>query len=214
MTPADDPFPELPTEAPADLPVTKIGHERWWRFDRTDPRIWDWTPFDVPLHRFDPLSAKFRVRYAAATLHGAVLERFGSYGRRRATAADADTILARLSGDPPVVDLTDPDVREALHVDERISTGRSAPTRPHATDPLLDACGRLADWIHDWHGMPPTTIRFRSRHDAERHNLAFSSDTLDVEGIPEQLDASRDGITALLAAGVTVPDAWLDNLEP
>lgn len=143
----DDPFPELPTEAPADR--RRRGHS---------PGTAEWGP--------------------------------------------------------PVVDLTDPDVREALHVDERSSTGRSAPTRPHATDPLLDACGRLADRLHDWHGMPPTTIRFRSRHDAERHNLAISSDTLDVEGIPEQLDASRDGITALLAAGATVPDAWLDNLEP
>ncbi len=213
MTPAaNDPFPDLPADLPSGLTTTSAGHGRWWRFDRTDARIWDWPPFPVPLGRLDPPSARFRVRYAAATLHGAVLERFGVYGRRRATNSDTDTSVVRLAGDPPTIDLTDVDVREALHVDERISIGRPAPTRPDADDPYLDACGRLADRVHDWFGIPATTIVFRSRHDAERRNLAFSSATLTVDSVPERIDHSRDTITALLAAGVSVPDTWLDNL--
>lgn len=209
----NDPFPDLPADPPSGLTTTPAGSARWWRFDRTDARIWDWTPYPVPLHRFDPPSARFRVRYAAATLHGAVLERFESYGRRRATHADTDTSVVRLAGDSLTLDLTDVDVREALHVDERISVGRSVPTRPDAEDPLLDACGLVADRVHDWFGIPATTILFRSRHDAERRNLAFSSATLTIDGIPERIDRSRNAITALLAAGVSVPDSWLDNLS-
>lgn len=208
------PFPDLPARLPTGLSPTRTGHDRWWRFDRTDARIWDWTPFPAPLHRFDPPSGRFRVRYAATTLHGAVLERFGSYGRRRVTAADRDTTVARLTGDPAAVDVTDVDVREALRVDERISVGRSVPTRPTTDDPLLDACGRLADRVDDWYGIPTTTIVFRSRHDADRHNLAFSSATLTVDGVPERLERDREAITALLAAGVSVPDSWLDDLDP
>jgi hypothetical protein len=125
-------------------------------------------------------------------------------------------IVAQLAGDPGAIDLTDAGVRGALQVDERISTGRTVPTRPETQDPLLDACGRLAGRVHDWYGIPATTITiaFRSHHDGDRRNLAFSSATLAVDGVPQRLDHSRNAITALLVAGVSVPDAWLDDLEP
>lgn len=160
-----DPCPDMPEDAPA-------AHGRWWRFDGSDPRIWAWTPFPEPLHRFDPLSGRFRVRYAASSLAGAVMERFGSYGRHRAV-----------------------------------------PTRPDAHDPFLDACGRLADRVHDWFGLPPAAIAFRSRHATDRTNLAFGRDTLDVAGTSRTLAEDREAITALLAAGVAVPERWLDDLD-
>lgn len=208
-----DPFPDMPEDAPGDLAPAPAVHGRWWRFDGSDPRIWAWTPFPEPLHRFDPLSGRFRVRYVASSLAGAVMERFGSYGRRRATASDGDTVVARLLGRPAAVDLIDPDTRRALNVDERISVGRAVPTRPDAHDPFLDACGRLADRVHDWFGLPPAAIAFRSRHATDRTNLAFGRDTLDVLDTPRTLAEDREVIAALLAAGVTVPERWLDDLD-
>lgn len=208
-----EPFPDVPIICPEGMEPAISEHVGWWRFDSRDPRVWKWKPFPTPLHRFDPLSGRFRLRYAASTMLGAIHERFGSYGRRRLTEADGTVVASTFTGHTSTIDLTDAQTRAALHVDERISTGRSHPTRPGHNDPLLDACGRLSDRVHNWFRMPPATITFRSRHDAARHNLAFSRDTLALIGDPEEIADSSDLITALLAADVSVPPDWIDRLE-
>lgn len=213
--PLDDPFPDMPTSRPAGLATRRARHRNWWRFDADDPRTWTWKPFPVALHRFDPHSATFRVRYAASSLPSAVAERFGSHGLRRATAADAHTVVALLVGRPESIDLTHASTRTLLRIDERISTGRASGDRRARPDPFLNACGRLADRIDSWFGIPTTAVLFRSRRDAEHVNAAFSSGTLDVADThpPEPLSSSRPGITALLASGVSVPTDWIDQLD-
>lgn len=211
-----DPSPALTKVAPQGLNPGRGGPQAWWRFDQQVPSTWTWTGFATLTHRFDPLSGRFRVRYAASTAPGAALERFGSHGRRRVTEADAATVLVRLHGDPPLVDLTDIAVRRALGVDERINVGRSGIERATVADPTLDACGRLADRVHDWFGIPPTALLYRSRHDAQLRNMAFSVSTLDAEEpAPHTAQLSRDceAIAALVIAGVTVPEQWFDDLD-
>lgn len=189
--------------------------DAWWRFDGRVPSTWSWQPFTTPVHRFDPVSGLFRVRYAAASLRGAVLERFAYGAGAAVTEADADLVLVRLAGRPDVVDLADEATRRALDVDERISVGRSSTPRSVAPDAALDRCGRVADRVHESWGIPSTGIQYRSRHNADLRNLAFGRDTL-VADQPTpatgRLADDKQAITALLAEGITVPEAWLDAM--
>ena len=211
MTVQREPF-DVPVERPADLQTATPSADEWWRFDSRPASAWSWKPYPDPLYRFDPMSGDFRFRYAGDTLAGAVAERFET---KRATTRDAAVNLVRLHGSPACVDLTDGPTRGALNVDERISIGRSRPTRPEATDPALDVCGHLADRVADWFGVPPTTILYRSRLHADRRNLAFAERVLEADPpTPETfaLAHDREAITALIAGGVAVPGEWLDNL--
>lgn len=130
--------------------------------------------------------------------------------RREPSDRGGSTAPTLGAGAAPQADLTDDRTRDLLHVDERIGVAREAPSRPHAPDRWLDACGTLADRLHQWFGIPDTAIRYRSRLRAEVPNLAFPRDSLTVDH-HEPIADDRDALVALVAAGVAVPEVWLDD---
>ena len=139
-----------------------------WRIDAQSPQRWEWDGFPGPRNRFDPASGRFRVRYAALSLAGAVRERYQATGLY--VPADHRTHhVVRLEALRPVrvLDLRTELNLDALHVDDRISTGREHDVL-EASHQLFDA-GRA--WWPDLDGL-----MYRSRTTPETSaNLAFFS---------------------------------------
>jgi hypothetical protein len=140
----------------------------WWRLDVAAPSVWTWDGFSQPVHRFDPSSGSFRVRYAGASLHGAARERYLDTGRF-IPADHASHRLVRLTCTRPlrVLDVRTEANLDALDVDDRINTSH---------DPVVwDACHRLADAVRGWWGDLDGIV-YRSRTTPETSaNLAFFS---------------------------------------
>jgi hypothetical protein len=178
-----------------------------WRIDTDHPDDWTWPPFLTPRHRFDPLSGRFRVRYAASRAAIAARERFPS---RVVTETDGDLWLIRLEGAPPSLHLTHQANLDALGVDDRINTGRLDLGRKTDPDPLLDTCGRLSDGLYDWWNGQPPSIVYRSRTTPAGRNLAFISTTqLEAVQVGPLRNATALHAHLVLHAGFIVPEEWL-----
>ncbi len=91
----------LPEERPSGLRGRRVDG-LWWRIDAARPDAWVWEPFPAPRYRFDPISARFRVRYAASTQRAAARERFPE---RRIRRGDARLWLVELAGPVRLLDL-------------------------------------------------------------------------------------------------------------
>lgn len=137
-----------------------------WRIDGEDPAGWQWTGFPALRSRFDPVSGRFRTRYAGTSIAGAARERYLDTGRF-IPHDHADHHLVRLVATGPlrILDLRTEANLDALAVDDRINVGH---------EPVVgDACHRLADAVRGW--WPDLDgILFRSRTTPQAStNLAF-----------------------------------------
>lgn len=197
---------ELPDDRPAGLRRPRAADVSWYRIDATHPSEWTWDGFDEPIHRFDPISGEFRVRYAGENARTSLRER---YPERRIPAGDAELWLVRLHGSVRVLDLTSEAVLDALGLDARISTARLPTVRsPTHPDPFLDSCGRLADLVAGWWDDVPA-VRYRSRTTPTRTNAAFcGAAELAHDAVPLQ-QATDVLARAVVGDGFDVPPAWL-----
>lgn len=196
----------MPAERPSGLRL-RPALGPWWRIDFSHPDDWQWTPFTTPRHRFDPLSGRFRVRYAASRAAVAARERFPG---RVITQADGDLWLVRLSGMPLSLYLTHQANLDALGVDDRVSTGRFAGDRDEDADPLLNTCGRLIDALYDWWSGRPPPIVYRARTTPVGRSIAFTSTAeAEVHDVGQLRDATALHAHLVLRAGFTVPNEWL-----
>jgi len=179
----------------------------WWRIETDHPDDWSWTPFPVPRHRFDPVSGRFRMRYAANRVGVAARERFPA---RVITEGDGDLWVVRIDRMPSALHLTHQANLDALGVDDRVSTGRIPVDRIADPDPLLDVCGRLADAVFDWwHGQPPPLV-YRSRTTPVGRNIAFSNiSSIRAAAAGRLRDATALHAYLVLQAGFTIPHTWL-----
>jgi hypothetical protein len=177
----------------------------WWRIDHDPPAAWDWAPFSSPRGRFDPLSGRFRVRYAANRPAVAARERFPT---KTIAETDGDLWLVKVTGLPPALHLTRQATLDALGLDDRISTRRTDLDRDD--DPLLDTCGRLMDAVHDWWAGSPPPLVYRARTVPTGRSVAFTATSAPVLVAAGQLrDAAALHAHLVLVAGFTVPGRWL-----
>ncbi len=111
--------------------------------DATRPSEWRWSEFPEPRYRFDPVSGRFRTRYAATQLVGAFRERYRATGSV-VPADHADQYLVRLVTKRPlrVLDLRTERNLDALEVDDQISTGQH--------DAVWETCRHLPDAARRW----------------------------------------------------------------
>lgn len=201
----------LPDDRPKGLRTRQID-AAWWRVDAVHPRDWSWTGFDEPRHRFDPISGRFRVRYAASTQRAAARERFPE---RRLAAADGDLWLVRLAGPVRVFDLCAERTQDRLGVDDRINTARMPHVRaPGRADPFLDACGHLTDLVADWWAGGVPTIRYRSRTTpVTGRNLAFCRAAMwHTVRATRLADAGPLLVSLVEGDGFRAPREWLARL--
>jgi hypothetical protein len=178
----------------------------WWRIDEAKPAAWTWDPFPTPRHRFDPPSARFRVRYAASTPTAAARERFPA---RTPTEADGNLRLVRLDGSPSALHLTRQSTLDALGLDDRASTGRLDEADVHG-DPLLATAQQLSDSVYDWwDGVPPLLV-YRTRSTPSARSIAFTR-TVAWSSTSSGPFRHAVGLLVLLVTrhGFTVPDHWL-----
>jgi hypothetical protein len=147
------------------------------------------------------------MRYAANRAAVAARERFAS---RTITERDGELWLIQLDGMPSALRLSHQVNLDALGLDDRISTGRIDVPRADR-DPLLDACGRLADAVYDWWDGRPPPLVYRSRTlPGVGRNLAFAQTAEPHVVRARRLrDASALHVHLVLRAGFTVPDGWL-----
>ena len=158
--------------------------------------------------RFDPLSGRFRVRYAANRPAAACRERFPA---RVMTEADGELWLVTLGASPAALHLTHQANLDALGLDDRVSTGRIQATGRVDPDPLLETCGALADAVYDWWGGTPPPLVYRTRSMPERgRSIAFTpTATLEVVSARRLRHATALHAFLVLRAGFTVPDTWI-----
>lgn len=135
------------------------------------------------------------------------MERFPA---RVLSPEDGDLWVVRLDGRPSALHLTHQRNLDVLGLDDRISTGRLDLSRPDRIDPLLDACGALADAVYGWWDADPPPIVYRSRTSPSHRNIAFT------QGVPWMAASSGRlrNTTTLLASLVLrhaflVPEPWL-----
>lgn len=196
----------LPARCPADLQRPQPVEVTLTRIDSGDPSGWNWEGFAHPFHRFDPLSGRFRLRYAGWTPRTALRERFPE---RRIPDRAATLRLVTLRGPVRMLDLTDEAVLDALGIDDRIPTARLPRLRsPEQPDPFLDACGQLTDLVSAWWD-DVHAIRFRSRTTPTQTNVAFCEQAkLRTDGVP-LASATEVLVRAVVGDGFAVPAAWL-----
>ena len=175
----------------------------WWRIDPAHPDDWEWTPHAKPVGRFDPLSGRFRVRYAANRAAVAARERFPA---KAITEAEGDLWLVALGPFPPALHLTRQTNLDTLGLDDRVSTGRIDLVRRTDPDPLLETCGALSDAVYDWWETRPPPLVYRSRTTPARgRSVAFSKwATPSVLGVGRLRDATALHAHLVLRAGFTV----------
>ena len=197
----------FPAERPRGLRL-RPADGPFWRIDTEHPDRWEWRPFPTPRHRFDPPSARFRVRYAANRAAVAARERFPT---RALEDSDGDLWLVRLDGRPSAVHLTHQINLDALGLDDRVSTGRIDPEGRLDPDPLLDLSGRLADAVWDWWAGRPPPIAYRARTVPSGRSLVFTETTaLEVTVARRLREAAALHQHLVLCAGFTVPERWLE----
>jgi hypothetical protein len=182
----------------------------WWRIDTAHPRDWAWAAYPQPKGRFDPLSGRFRVRYAANRPVVAARERFVA---KTLTETDGELWLVELTDFPRSLHLTRQANLDALGLDDRVSTGRIDIAGRRDPDPLLATCGQLADAVYDWWSGRPPPLVYRSRTaPSVGRSIAFTE-----AASPRVVRARRLAeATALhthlvLQAGFTVPSGWLSS---
>ena len=179
----------------------------WWRIDSDPPNLWSWDGFDQPRHRFDPISVRFRVRYAANNPVAAARERFPA---RRITASAADLQLLYLEGPPPALHLTHQANLDALGLDDRVNTGRLDQPLPGSIDPLLAISQQLADAVYDWWGGTPPPIVYRTRSVPAARSIAFTrSCAWDRVGGRKLQDAKALLVSLVTDHGFDIPNRWL-----
>lgn len=200
---------DLPTDRPTTLGLTTVTGP-WFRFDTRAPAGWDWTPFPAPRHRFDSISGRHRLRYAASTVEGAARERFDATGRI-VSLDDGSQWVIELSGTLQVIDLRLDDTLDALGLDDRVDTGRLTLDRADG-DGMLDTCGTLTDRLVTWFGEDLHGIVYRSRTTPQRSaNLAFSATApLVIESTTRLRQLTDDQLaTLVLLHGFHFEDASL-----
>lgn len=176
---------------------------RWWRIEAEPPEAWDWNGYDRPRNRFDPVSGRFRMRYAARTPVAAARERFP---HRRIHEADGGLWVIPLDGPVRVLALTHQVNLDALDLDDRVSTGRIGTD----DDPLLETCWYLSDAVHDWFAPRSAAILYRSRRLPSSRNLAFTEASGLKPATARPLREATALLTTLVARhGFTVPTGWL-----
>jgi hypothetical protein len=160
------------------------------------------------LGRFDPISGRFRVRYAANRAAGAARERFPA---RMLSEADGELWLICLGAMPAGLRLTHQATLDALGLDDRVSTGRIDVGGRPRPDPLLETCGRLADAVYDWWDGRPPPLVYRTRTMPEvGRTIAFTEWTSPrVVSAGQLRDATALHAYLVLGAGFTVPESWL-----
>jgi hypothetical protein len=160
--------------------------------------------------RFDPLSGRFRLRYAANLAAVAARERFAA---RTITEADGDLFLVRLTSSGSVVSLTRQSNLDVLGLDDRINTGRLDPAGRDDPDPLLETCGALSDAVFDWWDGEPPPIEYRSRTmGSVGRNIAFGQwSDLPAQAVGRLRDATALLVHLVLHAGFTVPESWISE---
>ena len=161
----------------------------------------------MPRHRFDPLSGRFRIRYAANRPAVAARERFPA---RILTEVDGELWLVRLGDMPSSLYLTHQANLDALGVDDRVSTGRLFVDRAEEDDPLLNTCGQLMDDLYDWwRGQPPPLV-YRTRTAPVGRSIAFTIDAAPkVHEARPLRNATALHVHLVLRFGFIVPDEWL-----
>lgn len=181
----------------------------WWRIDSEPPHEWRWHPFPAPRNRFDPVSGRFRLRYAASDPTAAARERFPS---RALTEAHGALWLTRLEvGDRRLaaLHLTRRQNLDALGLDDRVSTGRLDDVAPGG-DPLLSIGQALADAVFDWWDARPPPLVYRTRTTPAARSLAFGSHIAWASRAARPLREAPGLLVALVTRhGFTVPDHWL-----
>jgi hypothetical protein len=186
----------------------EVPSKTWWRIDTAHPDEWDWAPYPKPRGRFDPLSGRFRVRYAANRAAVAARERFVS---KTLTDPDGDHWLVELTAMPRSLHLTREANLGALKLDDRVSTGRiNVATRLHA-HPLLETCGQLADAVFDWWDARPPPLVYRARTaPSVGRTIAFTEPAEPTILRAHRLrEAKVLHAHLVLQAGFSVPPAWL-----
>lgn len=180
---------------------------RWWRIDVAAHNEWAWDAFEIPHHRFDPPSGRFRVRYAANDPVAAARERFPA---QRIPAAAAALHLVELDGPPRALHLTRQANVDALGVDDRINTGRLDRPLPGGNDPLLAVCQQLSDAVHDWWESEPPPIVYRTRSVPSARSMAFTQ-TCSWQSVRSRhlRDATALLVELVTHHGFDVPDNWL-----
>lgn len=165
-------------------------------------------PHPSPNGRFDPVTGRFRVRYAANSTAAAARERFPA---RNVTDGDGELWVVGLSSMPSVLNLTHQANLDALGLDDRISTGRIALGARTDPDSLLDASGRLADAVYDWWEQDPPPLVYRTRSTpAQGRSIAFTQGAGGhVVSTGRLADATALHVHLVLRAGFTVPNRWL-----
>jgi hypothetical protein len=161
----------------------------------------------MPRSRFDPLSGRFRVRYAANLPAAAARERFPS---RILTERDGDLWPVHLNLSGPALALSGQANLVALGLDDRVSTGGSTP--PGDSTPI--PCSRPAADSP----MPPTggeshLRRFSAgrercqREAAASRSLLVQSGGLSTRG--RFAVRRRSTWTSRFGLGYSFPQKWL-----
>jgi hypothetical protein len=179
----------------------------WWRLDSEPPERWNWRGFEVPRHRFDPPSGRFRTRYAANDPVAAARERFPA---RRITTAAADLHLVRLDGPPSGIHLTHQANLDALGLDDRVNTARLDRPLPRWGDPLLVVGQQLADAVYDWWAGEPPPLIYRTRSVPAARSIAFTRHCAWEHRTSRSLRHARALLVTLVTHhGFDVPETWL-----
>lgn len=175
--------------------------------DTDHPTRWEWEGFARAAHRFDPLSGRFRVRYAANDPVAALRERFPA---RHITSAAASLQLVRLVAPDAALHLTHQDNLDALGLDDRVNTGRSDTPLPGGSDPLLAVGQELADAVYTWWHQAPPPIVYRTRMMPAARSLAFTASCSWQAVTAGQLRDATSLLVALVTGhGFDVPDSGL-----
>ncbi len=166
-----------------------------WRFDTVAYGRWNWQPLAIPHHRFDSATGARRVRYAATTVNGAARERYRDTGRF-IPADHAEHHVATLTGELSMLDLRREDVLDALHLDDRISTGREAA--------VWASCQELSGRVREWWGEDVHALMYRSRTTPQSSaNVVFYSHA-PLDGVSQVLRGHHDLLDELVLDGFTI----------
>jgi RES domain len=182
----------------------------WWRIDTAHPSDWAWAPYPQPKGRFDPLSGRFRARYAANRPAVAARERFAA---KTLIEADGDLWLVELTTLPRSLHLTRQVNLDALGLDDRVSTGRIDVASRRDPDPLLATCGQLSDAVFDWWAGRPPALVYRSRTTPSVGRSIVFTEPASPRVVQARRLAEATALHAhlVLQAGFTVPSGWLGS---
>jgi RES domain len=188
----------LPAERPGGLQRRRVrAGTEVWRVEATHPSEWTWAGFAEPRFRFDPVSGKFRTRYAATRLVGAFRERYRATGLV-VPPDHAGQYLVRLVATRSlrVLDLRTERNLDALDVDDQINTGQH--------EVVWGSCQHLADAARAWWpDLDAIVYRSRTTPSSSVNYAFFGADgfTHQVWPLAERTDVLID---LVLREGFTV----------